>query len=128
MENLNSYIHATAYLLIGMYYVFFAFWNIYHWRPLIETLLQRHIPHPFFLLPVTIVLQSVLGFMIIFGLFVKIAAFILIPFTFISILIFHPFWKFHGELRKLNFSIFITNLTMCLGALLLLILVSPSLH
>lgn len=110
-----------AHFLIGFFYAFFGFWNIYHWRPSLDVMMNKGIPHAYFVLTIGIACQVLAGFMIIFGFFTKLAALVLIPFTIIAVLIFHPFWKMKGEHRALNMSIFIANLTMSLGALLLLI-------
>jgi putative oxidoreductase len=121
MENFFPLTIMISHTFIGVYFVFFGFWNIYHWRPLIEMMAQKNIPHPWLLLPIGITWQVVCGFLIILGIYVKLAALLLIPFTLISICIFHPFWQFRGELRNLNLIIFIGNLTVTIAALLFLI-------
>lgn len=106
--------------LIGFYFIFFGVWNIYHWYSIMETMSEKGIPHPYLVLPFGILWQTVAGIMIMGGLFVKLAAFSLIPFTLISIFLFHPFWQFRGEHRILHFTIFWINLTVTIGALILL--------
>ena len=109
-----------AHLLIGFFFAFSGFWNIYHWRPIAEDLAQKNIPLPFLVLASGIFWETVGGFMILLGIYVKVAALVLIPFTLISICIFHPFWKHRGELRALNFALFLTHSTITVGVLLLL--------
>lgn len=121
MDTLWLGLPFLAQFLIGFYYVFFGFWNIYHWSPLLQTMAEENIPHPYLLLPIGIAWQVLAGFMIIAGFYVKVGALSLIPFTIIASFIFHPFWKYSGKTRKLNFTVFVTNLTISLGALLLLI-------
>jgi putative oxidoreductase len=121
MFNLLPFLVVSAHVLIGFYFVFYGFWNIYHWRPIMEDMTQRNIPIPFLVLSCGIFWQTVAGFLIMFGLYVKLAALLLIPFTIISVFIFHPFWNHRGEQRALNLNIFIANLTMSLSALLLLL-------
>lgn len=115
--NLPVIIHA----LIGFYFAFFGFWNLYHWVPIVEVMTKKGIPLPFLLLPVGITWQIIAGCFIIAGIFVKLAALSLIPFTILAVFIFHPFWKFKGETCALNFSIFVANLTIGLAALLALL-------
>ena len=110
-----------AHLLIGFYFVFFAFWNIYHWSPLLSALSEDNLPHPYLLLPIGIGWQFIAGLMIILGIWVKLAALSLIPFILIGVFICHPFWKHKGNLYALNLTIFMANTTMGIGALLLLI-------
>ena len=122
MEFLLMLSSMLAHSLIGFYFAFFGFWNIYHWRTTMEVMVQKNIPHPWLLLSIGIVWQTVLGFLIILNIFVAISALLLIPFTLIAICMFHPFWKYRGEHRALNLIIFITNITVTISALLLLII------
>ena len=108
-------------VLIGLYFTFFGFWNIYHWRPLIEEMLAKKLPSPFLILSISILWQCFSGMMIMFGLYVKVMALSLIPFTILAGFIFHPFWQFKAEHRRLNVSLFVANLTISLGALILLL-------
>ncbi|OGT47164.1 MAG: hypothetical protein A3E83_05250 [Gammaproteobacteria bacterium RIFCSPHIGHO2_12_FULL_41_20] len=114
-------IQQIAHFLIGFYFLFFGIWNIYHWRPTLSLLNQKNLPHPWLLLPLAIAWQSIAGIMIICGIFIKLAALSLIPFTLISICIIHQFWKHTGELRNLNLIIFVANLTVTCASLLLLL-------
>ena len=82
------------------------------------------VPLPFLTLQIGIFLQIVTGIMIMMGFYVKIAALLLIPFTIVSVFMFHPFWKHRGELFALNFSVFMANMTISIGALLLIIVQS----
>lgn len=124
MSTLTSTIIILTHVLIGSYFVFYAFWNIYHWGPILKTMADRGIPHPYLILPLGILIQAIAGYLIMFGLYVHLAAIVLIPFTLITVVIFHPFWKFQGEARILNFSIFLVNVTVTIAALLLLLITS----
>jgi putative oxidoreductase len=117
MDNLPI----LAHILIGCYFIFFGFWNLYHWVPMTQTMIQHKLPSPFFLLSFMIGFQIIAGVMLIFGILIKLTALLLIPFLFALVFLLHPFWKFKGELRKQHMALFTTNLTMCLGALLLLL-------
>jgi uncharacterized membrane protein YphA (DoxX/SURF4 family) len=117
-------INLLAHFLIGFYFTFFGFWNIYHWAPISEVLLKRKIPSPLFILSIAIAWQIIFGIMIICNVLVSIAALLLIPFTIFIVFILHPFWTFTGELKKQHMALFITNLTISLGALLLLLSIS----
>lgn len=129
MENLLLALPFLAHILIGFYFTFFGFWNIYHWVPMTEIMIQRSLPCPFFLLSFIIAWQIITGVMLMFGILVKLTALVLIPFILIFVFILHPFWKFKGEIRKQHMALFITNLTMCLGALVLLLnTISPITH
>lgn len=121
MSYFIQFIPFITHTLIGLYFVFFGFWNIYHWQATIGMMVQKKIPHPWLLLSIGIAWQTVLGFMILFNIFVWIAALLLIPFTIIATIIFHPFWQFKNEIRVLNLIIFLTNTIVTVSALLLLV-------
>lgn len=112
---------ALGRILVGFYFAFFGVWNVCHWTPTLAFMLQKKLPFARVLLGVGILVQSIMGLMLMFGFYANIAAFILIPFDIVSIFIFHAFWNFNGEIRRLNMIIFIANITATLGALLLLI-------
>jgi len=121
MENLALTLPILAHLFIGFYFTFFGFWNMYHWVPMTEVMIQRRLPCPFFLLSAIITWQIIAGVMLMFGILPKLAALTLIPFVFFMVFILHPFWKFKGEIKKQHMALFITNLTLGLGALVLLL-------
>src|SRR5690242_20681697 len=120
MDSLHPTLLLISHFLIGFYFTFFGFWNIYHWKPMTEVMLERHIMSPIMLLSIAIGWQIICGVMIMFGILVKLAAILLIPFTICIVFLLHPFWHYHGELRKQHMALFITNLTMSIGALILL--------
>jgi uncharacterized membrane protein YphA (DoxX/SURF4 family) len=121
MDSLHTTLLYISHFLIGFYFTFFGLWNIYHWKPIAEILLQKKLPSPLLILSIAIGWQIICGIMIMFGFLVKIAAFLLIPFTILIVFILHSYWDFKGELRKQHMALFITNFTMSLGALILLI-------
>src|SRR5438309_10393538 len=94
-----------ARFLVGFFFIFFGFWNVYHWSPLVKILSEKNIPWPFIVLATGILWQTIFGFMIILHFYSQLAALLLIPFTIAAVFIFHPFWKFKGELFALNFSL-----------------------
>jgi uncharacterized membrane protein YphA (DoxX/SURF4 family) len=110
----------SAHTLIGLYFVFFGVWNIYHWFSILECLSRRDIPHPYLWLSVAIVWEILAGMLIILGIFVKIAAFSLVPFVFLSIWMFYDFWNHTGDKKKFSIVMLVSNLTIALGALCLL--------
>lgn len=119
MDSLVNHLPIVARVLIGFYYAFFGLWNVYHWTPILQTMIQRRIPLPWLVLQAGIVLQVVTGGMIMIGMFAKAAALLLLPFTLIAVFIFHPFWKHRGEQLRLHFTVFTANLTVSVGALLM---------
>ena len=121
MDSLHSKLLFTSHVLIGFYFTFFGVWNIYHWKPITEVMLQKKLPSPLLLLSIAIGWQIICGTMIMVGFFVKFAALLLVPFTLMIVFMLHSYWDFKGELRKQHMALFITNFTISLGALILLL-------
>ncbi len=121
METLLLSLLTLAHILIGFYFAFFGFWNMYHWASMTQVMIERHLPCPLFLLSFIIAWQIIVGVMLMFGILVKLIALLLIPFIFFIVFILHPFWKFRAALRKQHMALFVTNLTICLGAVVLLL-------
>lgn len=122
MASFSYYLPDIAHVLIGFFYLYYGIMNIYQWRPTLTTMANKRIPHPYLFLSIGIIWQFTAGLLICFGMLVKIAALSLIPFTLIAVFIFHDFWNHHeGELRRESKAMFISNLTVTLGALVLLL-------
>jgi uncharacterized membrane protein YphA (DoxX/SURF4 family) len=121
MDMSLNYLPDVAHILIGFFFLFFGGWNLYHWAPTLDAMKQKRIPFAAWLLGLGIITQSICGLLIFIGLYVKLVALILIPFTIIVVNVFHSFWQFKGELRQLNFAIYITHMTMTLAGLILLL-------
>lgn len=119
--NLLNILPIIGKCFIGFFFVASGLWNIYHWRPSLRVMIDKNIPLPFVFLPLGIFWKICAGAMIIFGSYTKLAALSLIIFTVITISIFHDFWNHQGELRRLNLLLFLANLTISVGALLLLL-------
>lgn len=120
MDVILHHLPLIGRVLVGVFFVFFGFWNIVHWQPTLNAMRQKSLPAAPFLLAAGIVLQTLCGLMLIVGIYAKLAALLLIPFTVAAVLIFHAFWTCEGEARQLNIAIFVTHLTCTTGALILL--------
>jgi putative oxidoreductase len=121
MNNALAMLPMMGRILIGAYFAVFGLWNIYHLRPYIKELVDKNFPLPFVALPLGIFWQITAGVMIMFNSYVKVAALSLILFTVLGITLFHDFWNHEGEKRRMNLRLFIANLTISVGALLLLL-------
>jgi putative oxidoreductase len=108
-------------MLIGFFFVFFGFWNFIHRAPTIDFMKKKHLPLSSMVFYFGIILQILCGLGIMFNYASSLAALLLIPFNIIAVFIFHAFWTYSDEIRRLNMICFVTNLTASLGALILLI-------
>lgn len=108
-----------AEVLIGAFFLGFGVANVRSRSVLIELLRTRQIPLPLLLFWAGVATQSICGALLIVGYLPALMAAVLIPFTLIAPLIFHPFWMMEGEARLLNRIIFISDYTCVIAALLL---------
>jgi len=54
MAEAQNILYLIGHSLIGFYFIFFGFWNIYHWTPISEVMLKKRLPSPLFLLSIAI--------------------------------------------------------------------------
>lgn len=116
-----------AELLVGAFYLGFGVANARSSLEIVETLRNRSFVLPRVLFWAGVATQSGAGALLVLGYQASLAAILLIPFTLIAPLIFHPFWSMEGEARFLNRIIFLCDYTCVLGALLLIIGADPDL-
>ena len=121
METLDTISTYLGHGLVGFYFTFFGLWNIFHWKSIIDVITRKKLPSPILLLSIAIGWQVICGVMIMFGIATKAAAIALIPFVLFTIFLLHPFWKFSGTIKKQHMALFVTNCTMVMGAIILLI-------
>lgn len=107
-------------LLVGFFYLFFSIWNINNFVATVHIMVDKKIPLAKIILALGIILELVCSILILMGVYVKLAALLLIPFVIIVVNIFHPFWKFSGNERALNLFCYITHMTSSIAALILL--------
>ena len=116
-------------ILIGLYFFSFFFWNYYHRVPAIEGMRASHVPFAPVIFGFGICFQLVIGLLVVFAQFTEICAALLVIYVICATFIFHRFWTMEeGAPRTLNTIIFIGNLTVTLGGLLLLIGLSAAVH
>ena len=110
-----------AHFLIGFFFIYFGFSNFLQRTTIIHVMSEKGIPLASLVFYLGIITQTLCGVLIIVNTMVLFAAIILIVFDIVAVLLFHQFWQLDGELRRLNLIIFITNLTVVLGSLIILI-------
>jgi putative oxidoreductase len=116
-----------AELLVGAFYLGFGVANARSSLEIVETLRKRSFILPRVLFWAGVATQSGAGALLVLGYQASLAAILLIPFTLIAPLIFHPFWSMEGEARFLNRIIFLCDYTCVLGSLLLIVGADPDL-
>lgn len=112
---------ALPHILIGFSLFFLGFGTLFTVFPPLFFLKNKHLPFSAMVFYFGIILQILCGLGIMFNYASSLAALLLIPFDIVAVFIFHAFWTYTGEIRRLNMICFITNLTASLGALILLL-------
>ena len=116
-----------AELLVGAFYLGFGVANARSSLEIVETLRKRSFILPRVLFWAGVATQSGAGALLVLGYQASLGAILLIPFTLIAPLIFHPFWSMEGEAKFLNRIIFLCDYTCVLGSLLLIVGADPDL-
>jgi putative oxidoreductase len=107
-------------ILVGFYFFFFFFWNYCHRKDAMAAMRASHIPFVPFVFGLGLCIQLITGLYIMIGIYTALSALLLMVFAIFATFIFHRFWTIEpGPVRTLNTIIFIGNLTVTLGALLL---------
>ena len=108
-----------AKMLIGFFFVYYGISNYLQRKNIIDMMIQKKIPCASCLFYLGIFTQTICGTLIMMNQELALAAIILIIFDIVAVFTFHRFWTFEGELRRLNQIIFISNLSIVIGALIL---------
>lgn len=87
-------------LLMGFYFILPGLQKITNYQTMTDYMFAHDVPATTFLLPVTIVLQIILGIAIIIGFKGKLAAFILAGMTLIISIYMHDFWSMAESLER----------------------------
>ena len=87
-------------LLMGTYFILPGLQKITNFQTMTDYMLAHNVPATAFLLPVTIVLQIILGIAIIVGFKGKLAAFILAGMTLVISIYMHDFWNMAESLER----------------------------
>jgi len=123
MINLSPTFYTLAHILVGLLFCIAAVMNIKNYQAVLLEMQTKKIPLAQIVLIIGIAYESIFGLMLIFGILIPFAAMMLVPFVIITALMFHNFWKYQGEKRQINLSIFVMHMTVTLGSLLLLMCV-----
>jgi putative oxidoreductase len=112
-------LNLLAKMLIGFFFVYYGFSNCLQRKSIIDIMRQKKIPCASWVFYLGVITQTICGMLIMLNQFLDISASILIIFDIAAVFIFHRFWTFEGEIRRLNQIIFVSNLSVVIGALIL---------
>lgn len=105
--------------LLGMYFILPGVQKITNYEQMVQYMTLYEVPSVAFLLPLTIVLQILLGIAIVVGYKAKIAAFILAGLTLLISLYMHSFWNLpEGADAARETQNFVKNMAIMAGLLI----------
>lgn len=100
MRGIENICLLLGRLLMGSYFILPGLQKISNYQAMMDYMLVHSVPATIFLLPVTIVLQVLLGLAIIIGFKGKLAAFMLAGLTLIISIYMHDFWSMAESLER----------------------------
>ena len=107
-------------LLMGTYFILPGLQKITNYQTMTDYMLTHNVPATAFLLPVTIIIQIVLGMAIIIGFKGRFAAFFLAGLTLIISIYMHDFWSMaEGLERSHETQNFFKNMGIMAGLLII---------
>ena len=107
-------------LLMGTYFILPGLQKITNYQTMTDYMLTHNVPATAFLLPVTIIIQIVLGLAIIIGFKGRFAAFFLAGLTLIISIYMHDFWSMaEGLERSHETQNFFKNMGIMAGLLII---------
>ena len=89
-------------------------------HPWIQSLFDSLLPHSSILLMIATAIELLGGLLIFFGLQVRLGALILFLFLIPTTLLFHSFWLIEGSMRELQMAMFMKNISIMGGCLILI--------
>jgi putative oxidoreductase len=118
--DLPSTLFFLARVLLGGAFVVFGLRNFLNFQKLRPGMAAKGVPLPDVALTIGLLLQTLGGALVLFGLLTPWGAAAIILFLILATMMYHPFWAFAGEERTTHLHPFITNCALSGGALALM--------
>jgi putative oxidoreductase len=119
MRVIENFCLLLGRLLMGSYFIIPGLQKVTNYQTMTDYMLAHSVPATSILLPVTIVIQIVLGLAIIIGFKGKLAAFILAGLTLVISIFMHDFWSMaEGVQRTHETQNFFKNMGIMAGLLM----------
>jgi len=118
--DLPSTLLLLARILFGGAFVFFGLRNFRNFQKLRPSMATKGLPMPDLALTFGLLLQTLSGALVLFGLWTPFGAAGIILFLILATFLYHPFWAFSGDERGPHVGFFVTNCALSGGALALM--------
>jgi putative oxidoreductase len=122
MADWESLLILLARVCLGLLFLWAGFRKVLHWNATEDYMRGKQTKFISFLLPIAVCLQIVGGLSIVFGLYTRIGALMLVVFTIPATIQMHDFWNLTGQERIWEKAHFLKDIAI-IGGLLLLTLI-----
>lgn len=122
MEFLQDLFVLLGRVCIGAMFLWGAYEKVKHWNTTKEYMRMKNVPQLNIVLPVSVGLKIIGSLSILLGWHAHIGALLLLIVTIPSAIWLHPFWKIHGTEQNLERALFMKEVSIIGGLLLLLAL------
>ena len=116
MKSASDYI---GRILLSVLFLFSAYWHIANWDTAIQKMTEVGVRSPSTILIITTALLIVGGLSILFGIFIRIGAILIIIEIIWTAIMFNPFWQYSGFELQISLLAFLTRMAICGGVVLL---------
>lgn len=120
MEFLKDFFILIGRICLGGVFLWAAYEKIRHWHRAMEFAKSKHVPNANIVLPIAVALKIVGGLLVVFGWHAHIGALLLLIVAIPSLLKMHPFWRTQGPDMELQKHIFMKEVAVIGGLLILL--------
>ena len=124
MNDLISYAPMIGRIMVGFVFFYSSFCNIAYRSIKIETLIEKRLPKPAWVLAIGIIWQFIFGLMVMLDFYTVWSAAALILFTFLSATLYHDFWNAKSAADWRMRMQGLTNNIGIVGGLLLVIFIA----
>ena len=107
-------------VILGLYFFVFGFGKVFTYQDVESLMFLKEVPLVALTLPLTIVIQTIFGLLIIFGKYLRLSGLVLFILTFLINYYIHNFWDLAGDPSQAHeMQNFIKNTAIAGGLLIL---------
>lgn len=120
MSTLENLFMLLGRLAVCSFFLWTALEKIKNWHKAAEYLKHKHVPYANYVLPVSVILQVVGGLSLLLGFYTRLGAVLLLIYLVAHTYKIHDFWHMQGEERTNQLQLFMKDVAIIGGLLVLL--------
>ena len=120
IQKIDSSSFLIGRVILGLYFFVFGFGKVFTYQDVESLMFLKEVPLVALTLPLTIVIQTIFGLLIIFGKYLRLSGLVLFILTFLINYYIHNFWDLAGDPSQAHeMQNFIKNTAIAGGLLIL---------